>query len=321
MNESSRLQAPRRDVAAAHADRSQCHRLQTYVVLRGLAEALPLPRVVRRLRHRDAPPPEVVAGIDGLPGGFRAARWGAVEAAARRIPLRLIYAVDPSDRAGAIAADPQRAERVAVAALRTAERQARRAAVGVQTTSEIVHARTAEALVSQSAVVTCIGSNGGRAANPGHRTGIAMELVLTSAAPVTIVRGDPLRAGLVVAQLDLDSSMADVLHHAAEEANLRCSPLRLLANWVIPDEAVPDRHRVHCQLLTSELERLSRRYPWLDVEVVTNESLEAYLAKNAERIALFVAGERQTHNLGTVLTPSVEAAWARLDCPVMIGGG
>lgn len=297
---------------------AQCDRRRTYLVAKALWDSVDPVHAWRRFRRSPRRESAVVVGIDGLPGGFKAAQWAAVEAAARGIPLRLVYAVDPSEQACAAVSDPGRAERIANAALRTAEAQARKAAGTSIVTREVIRGPVASVLTGQGAVITCIGSNGARVAHLGHRTGTATEVILKSTCPVVVVRGDPLRRGVIVARLDFEPKLANVLSRAGAEAHLRHCALHLLPSWTTPSQhsTTPTEFGDRLQY---ELDRLALRYPGLDVEVVPERDLGTYLVENRDRIALFIAPDREVHDVGTVVHPSVELAWQHLDCPVMVG--
>jgi hypothetical protein len=75
------------------------------------------------------------------------------------------------------------------------------------------------------------------------------------------------------------------------------------------------------QRLHRDLERCRQRYPHLDEVVVAGPDLDDFLSRNACRIALFVAPQRQNHELGTVLHPSAESAIRLLACPLIICTG
>jgi GNAT superfamily N-acetyltransferase len=138
---------------------------------------------------------------------------------------------------------------------------------------------------------------------------------------VTVVRGEPLADGWVVAQLDCDPSAADLLRIAVEEAVLRRMPLRLLTTWPDPEGTPAVEPAELDARLARELEVLANEHSGLDVAVEPNATLERYLGDHASQIALFVAADRQTHDIGTVLHPSAEHALRVLSCPVMLHAG
>jgi nucleotide-binding universal stress UspA family protein len=115
------------------------------------------------MQHLDPSPPSVVVGIDGSRAAVGAAVWAADEAVSRDIPLRLVYAIEPSDE-GRV--DPQ----VAAHNLDTAELAVRFAFTAVESTGkpvkievEILQDRSpTRALLetSRSAAMICVGSVG-----------------------------------------------------------------------------------------------------------------------------------------------------------------
>ena len=76
-------------------------------------------------------PPSITVGVDGSRGAVRAALWAIDEAVSRDIPLRLVYAIEPSSSA---AADPQDEARQ----LASAELAVRYAASAVEATERPV---------------------------------------------------------------------------------------------------------------------------------------------------------------------------------------
>ena len=186
--------------------------------------------------------PGIVVGVDGSPGALRAVEWAAVGAAGRRLPLRLVFAVDPSGEAGTDLAG-RRISRAAETALAEASRRALVADRSTEMTTEVVYSSPAAALTrgAGDAAMVCLGSNGVRPAHPGHRASTATEVVLMADCPVAVVRGPSPRYGWAVARIDSEPSLADVLHLAVTEAALRGLPLRLLTTWTVrtaDDEAM-----------------------------------------------------------------------------------
>ena len=115
-------------------------------------------------------PPSVVIGIDGSRAAVGAALWAADEAVSRDIPLRLVYAIEPSNEA---CVDTQ----VAAHDLATAELAIRFAFTAVESTEkpvkievEILQGRSpTRALLesSRSAAMICVGSMGLKHATKG----------------------------------------------------------------------------------------------------------------------------------------------------------
>ena len=301
-------------------EQSQVRRLDSFVVCSSLADSLSWHR------HRGAKSstaddrPAIVVGVDGLPGALKAVTWATVEAERRQVALSLVYAVDPSDCSVATDAGARDRDR-SNAALEAAVKQSRSVSGSVEVVSELVHAPPSVALVRGDAVMICLGSNGDRPPHPGHRVGLTTEVLLTADCPVTVVRGEALADGWVVAQLGCDPSAADLLRVAVEESVLRRMPLRLLTHWVAPpgmpaaDPAALDAR------LSWELDGWKSKHSGLDVAVERHTTLDQYLHDHAAQIALFIATDRQSHDIGTVLHPSAEKALRVLRCPVMLHVG
>lgn len=259
-------------------------------------------------------PDGIVVGVDGSPSALEAVAWAAEEAVLRRIPLRLVFAVDPMCEAGLLAPDRPMAER----ALADAIEQVRSAHPSVEVVPLIVHASPVAALVrvASPAAMICLGSNGARPTHPGHRTSTATEVLLAAECPVAIVRESAPRYGWAVTLVEEEPSACDVLNLAVAEAVLRGLPLRVVTSWTLrtaPSTADGDLDR----RLRRDLDRWRRRYPHLDAVVVGVPDLDDFLTRAAGRIALFVAPPQSTHGVGTVIHPCAVSALGLLDCPVI----
>src|SRR3954469_18382510 len=178
--------------------------------------------------------PAVLVGIDGSRSAIDAALWAVDEAVSRDIPLRLVYAIDPS----CAGTDPQLAARE----LARAEVAVRQAFTAVESTDksvkievEILQDRPTRALrnASRWAAMLCVGSMGFKHSSQGRIGSTAAALVSSAHCPVAIVRGnDPLHAEQwVVAEVGESAASDGVLRRALEEAQLRNAPLRVLTTW------------------------------------------------------------------------------------------
>ena len=263
--------------------------------------------------------PAVVVGVDGTPGALRAAQWGAVEAAGRDLPLRLVFAIDPACSTGIDDMDA----RGAVTALAEAAHRVRLADGSVEVVESVVHGSPVAALVqgTERPAMICLGSSGPRPAHPGHHGSTATEVLLSADCPVAIVRGQASRHGGVVAPVDAEPAAFDVLALAVAEAVLRRLPLRALTGWTLRSVASSDPVGELDRRLRLDLDRWRRQHPHLDAVVVAAPDLGVFLSRNTGRVALFVGPERMTHDVGTVVHASVETAIASLDCPVIVGAG
>ena len=276
---------------------------------------MPAPPVDRQFT-----PPSIVVGVDGSRNGVRAAVWGAAEAAARELPLRLVSVTDPAPAAGD-------AEKILLEALAAVE------AAGLRTTveTEVLNGAPTAALLeaSRGAAMVCVGAIGLRHLDH-HRVGsTATALVSSAHCPVAVVRSSgrpgPEGPGWVAAELDGTPDSATVLQFAVEEARLRSAPLRVLGSWqsrytdVHDSHAVSDGNRLVRAQLDRRLAEWRHRYPDLDVRpVAVHGSMLNYLAKNAASIQLVVVGARNADGVGDLLGPTGLAALHDTDCSVMV---
>ena len=195
-------------------------------------------------------PPSIVVGVDGSRGAVRAALWAIDEAVSRDIPLRLVYAIEPS---GSDTVDPQEEARQ----LASAELAVRYAANAVEATErpvkveiEILQGRPIATLVeaSRAAAMICVGAVGLKHFDHNRIGSTATALVGSAHCPVVIVRGsDGATAhdsGWVVVELDESPDSAAVLQFGVQEARLRDAPLRVLSSWQSRYTDVHDSHAV-----------------------------------------------------------------------------
>lgn len=269
--------------------------------------------------ERPFAPPVIVVGVDGSPDGVRAALWGAQEAAARDLPLRLVSVTDaaPDDAAGDRVHD-------AISTVRSA-------GLAVEVAAEVMTGSPAAALLEASAgaAMVCIGAVGLKHFERNRVGSTAAALVASAHCPVAIVRSagrvSPDGPGWVVVELDETPDSAAVLQYAVEEARLRRAPLRALGAWqsrytdVHDSKAVADGNRLVRAQLDRRLSEWRHRYPDLDVRpVAVHGSMLNYLAKNAGAIQLVVVGARNGASVGDLLGPTGLAALHDTDCSVLV---
>jgi nucleotide-binding universal stress UspA family protein len=123
----------------------------------------------------------VVVGVDGSPAASVAIRWGAIEAAARRSPLHLVYAVTPGD-------SPSRAGDVIYKAVA----QARGLEPGIVIDTRIESGSPSASLVKASgtAAVVVIGSRGLGVMIGALVGSTGLDLAANARCPVVVVRPD-----------------------------------------------------------------------------------------------------------------------------------
>ena len=278
-----------------------------------------------------APSPTVVVGIDGSRSAIAAALWAVDEAVSRDIPLRLVSAIDPSDRPNA---DPEDAARE----LATAEIAVRQALHGGRVdrqagqnrnrnTAEEPHARF-DRVLTFGAALLCVGSIGLKHSSQGRIGSTAAALAAAAHCPVAVVHGfDSHRAhqGWVVAELDEVSTLDGVLVRALEEARLRGLPLRVLTTWqsrytdIHANNAVADGNRLARARLDRRLDQWRKRYPDLDVEAVAvHGSTLNYFAKEAGSIKLLVIGHERAQGIRELVGPPGYATLHQAGCSVLV---
>ena len=276
-------------------------------------------------------PPCVVVGIDGSRTAVGAALWAVDEAVSRDIPLRLVYAIEPSDQARV---DPHSAAHD----LATAEIAVRYAFTAVEATEkpvkievEILQGRSPKRALleaSQSAAMICVGSMGFKHATQGRIGSTAAAVANSAHCPVAIIRGfdpQPTQPGWVVAEVDGSAWSSGVLQRGLDEARLRHAPLRVLTSWksrftdIHDSRAVPDGNRLAKAELERRLAVWRRRYPGLDIRpVVVHGTTLNYLARNAKSIQLVVVGRERAHGVGDIVGPLGHAALHNTDCSLLV---
>jgi nucleotide-binding universal stress UspA family protein len=276
-----------------------------------------------------SPSPTVVVGIDGSRSAIDAALWAVDEAVIRDIPLRLVYAIDPT----CASTDPRDTARD----LARAEVAVRHAFTAVESTDkpvkievEILQGRPTHALrnASRWAAMLCVGSAGLKDCVKGRIGSTAAALASSAHCPVAVVRGhDPVHAAQqwVVVEVDESAASDGVLRRAIEEAQLRNAPLRVLTIWqsrvtdIHDANAVADGNRLARAQLDRRLAQWKKRYPGLDVRAAAvNGSTLSYLAKNASSIQLLVVGHERPQGVAALLGPPGYAALHNAECSVLI---
>jgi nucleotide-binding universal stress UspA family protein len=276
-----------------------------------------------------SPSPTVVVGIDGSRSAIDAAPWAVDEAVSRDIPLRLVYAIDPT----CASTDPRDTARD----LARAEVAVRHAFTAVESTDkavkievEILQDRPTQALrnASRRAAMLCVGSAGLKDCVQGRIGSTAAALASSAHCSVAVVRGhDPVHAAQqwVVVEVDESAASDGVLRRAIEEAQLRNAPLRVLTTWqsrftdIHDANAVADGNRLARAQLDRRLAQWKKRYPGLDVRAAAvNGSTLSFLAKNASSIQLLVVGHERPQGVAALLGPPGYAALQNAECSVLI---
>ncbi len=281
------------------------------------------------MEDQSSPSPSVVVGIDGSRSAIDAALWAVDEAVSRDVPLRLVYAVDPTS------SDTDLEE--AARRLAKAEVAVKQAFTAVESTDkpvkievEILQDLPTRALrnASRWAAMVCVGSMGLKHISQGRIGSTAAALASSAHCPVAVIRGhDPLHSlqQSIVAEVDESAASDGVLRRALEEAQLRGAPLRVLTTWqsrytdIHDGDAVADGNRLARAQLDRRLAQWKKRYPELDVRATAvNGNTLNYLSKNASSIQLLVVGHERSQGLSALLGPPGYAALHNAECSVLI---
>jgi nucleotide-binding universal stress UspA family protein len=171
--------------------------------------------------------PAVVVGIDGSRAALHAALWAVDEAAARDVPLRLVYVIESPPVSGGIAGY----QAAARAALFDAQQAIRATGKQVTIDTEVLWGKPLTKLMqeSRSASMICVGSMGRNHANSGEGS-VAGALAGFSLCPVAVIHRSP--DGTTTPTIKRVVAEADngaVLRHAFQEARLRGVPLRAVS--------------------------------------------------------------------------------------------
>jgi nucleotide-binding universal stress UspA family protein len=281
------------------------------------------------MQDRNSTSSSVVVGIDGSRSALDAALWAVDEAVARDIPLRLVYAVDPST-AGTDPHDSARELARAEVAVRYAVTAVESTDKPVKIEVEILQDRPTKALLqaSRRAALLCVGSMGLKHSTQGRIGSTAAALASSARCPMAVVHAhDPLQAERqwVVAEVDESVASEGVLRLALEEARLRGAPLRVLTTWQSPftdihdGQAGADGNRLAKAQLDRRLAHWKKRYPDLDVRAVAvHGSTLNFVTKNASSIQLLVVGHERAHGVNALVGPPGYATLRNASCSVLI---
>ena len=253
--------------------------------------------------------PTIVVGIDGSRSAVEAALWAVDEAVCRDIPLRLLYAIDPTgsgpDGAARELATAEIAVRYAFTAVESTEQPVKIEVEIVQ--GKPVHALTA---ASRSAVLICVGAAGLRNAIYGRVGSTAAAVASSAHCPVAVIRGHA-TSGCVLVEVDEWPTSSAALQHGVDEARLRGVPLRVLTPVAAGGPMAQTQ-------LGRRVAAWRRRYPDLDVQAVASQgSTLDYLAEHADSVQLVVVGAERTHGTGEIIGPPGVAALRATECSVL----
>ncbi len=283
----------------------------------------------------------VAVGLDGSPESQAAAEWGAREAAALALPLRLVHAWVDEPLYGAPAPEREAAERLLGQA--AAELSQRYPTLSV--TTELLASTATEGLtaLAEEAELLVLGSRGHGAIMGFLLGSVGLPVIAHAKRPVVLVRPEEDRERaveggdevdeVVVGLKDLGPAVVGLLDFAFTAAAARGAAVRAVRAWGTPslfgsdvpgDPAAETQGGVEEQegrALAQVLDPWRQRYPGVPVieHLRFGNASEVLLSAAAFRAALVVVGRRRTRpRLGLRIGPVVHAALHHARPPVAV---
>jgi nucleotide-binding universal stress UspA family protein len=209
---------------------------------------------------------------------------------------------------------------------------------GVSVTTLISEGSPADALIDASVEsdLLVVGTRGcGR--SPFSTLGSVSHRVATNAhCPVAVVPEQSLALGdgpspRIVVGVSATGAGRLALEFALEEAQRRNGIVVAVRAWGepdtslvrVPDSTAIDRWKEHAnELLQGDLERLSDRYPGIQIEpvLVAEEPADALIHEAQDAVLVVVGCHRSSARWGTGLGPVPSAIMHRALCPVVVVG-
>lgn len=268
--------------------------------------------------------PPIVVGVDGSEPGLAAARWAAVEAHLRNLPLWVVHA--GRQRQAWVSAGTRHpdADAILAMALDAARTEAARTPIAGQEHTGLPDQTLIELSAHASLVV--VGHRGHGCASPLHdlRSALVTSVTAHAFSPVAVVRQSLLPAiGLRPVVVGVDGSAASVgaLNFAFEEAALRHVPLEVVY------AVLPGPRAGRQTDLDSARENLHELVgPWQDAYprlAVTLTALPAHpvtaLTAATKRASLLVIGARGSGGYRHLRLGSISQQVIHLgSCPVLV---
>ncbi len=228
-------------------------------------------------------PKSICVGIDGSRAALRAVEWAVTEAAARDLPLELVYVIS-TDFDYTPVADGARIEQHYARDLLHAAREAAVATNdSVKVDTEIVtgHLNPTMSTLSQSAEMMVVGSVGIGLLGELFLGSTAAALAHNSQCPVAIIREahkDHARStGPVVVAVDNSPENDAVVGVAMREANIRHADILAVHPWRLHFGEIPDAFNLAAErqraqeLLDDRVDRWQQQFPSVRTNTVTVE--------------------------------------------------
>lgn len=282
----------------------------------------------------------VVVGVDGTGNSLPAVRWGAAEAAARRLPLHLLHSWVSQPLSGTAGREVAAKKRYGAEALRAAEALAHELHPGSSVTTEQISEQAADALLDRTrrATLLVLGSRGHGAIDGFLLGSVSLHVLGHAKCPVVTVREDESapygQPEIVVGVQGAGTHGEAVLDFAFAAADAHHTRLRAVRAWGsgVPagldpaglDPAAhgpwPDADSAGSEekLLAEALGPWRARFPAVEVvEHVVQGSVAPVLLSACSQASLLVVG-RRIQRTPMLLGPVVFAVLHHARCPVAV---
>ncbi len=276
----------------------------------------------------------VVVGLDGTGNSVPAVRWGAEEASARGLPLRLLHSWVSQPLNLPIAQAAANKQRYGAEVLESAEAMALELHPGISVTTEQVSEQAVDALVDRSgeATMMVLGSRG-HGAIAGFLLGsVSLHVLGRAECPVVTVREEETaaygRPEVVVGVQEAGTRGEAVLDFAFSAAEAHHMKVRAVRAWetpavtgFVPTDPMTDEAEfaaVEEGKLSDILAPWRAKFPGVDVVAhVQRGRVAPVLLGTCSQASLLVVGRRM-HRTPMLLGPVVFACLHHSFCPVAV---
>lgn len=277
----------------------------------------------------------IVVGVDGSDSAHHAARWAADGAALRRLPLRLVTAVQAPipTYTGKVVIDPYFMDQMRDEARQSlADTRERLASThpGLDVDTTVLTGPHVPKLIeaSRDAHLMVLGSRGLGGFTGALVGSTAVALAAHGHCPVTVVRGTP-SDGPVVVGVDGSPASETAVALAFEEASVHGTDLIVVHTWLDYYDYATTREFVldwdtaatgERELLAERLAGWQEKYPDVSVHrVVLRDRPVRALLEQATHARLLVVGSRGRGGFaGMLLGSTSEALIYHAPCPLLI---
>ncbi|WP_377273867.1 universal stress protein [Peterkaempfera sp. SMS 1(5)a] len=279
-------------------------------------------------------PGRVVVGVDSSPGGGRALRWAAHEAARQDRVLHIVHGADVTYADYIVGEAVRLITEAARVVLVDAAEEVGEYLPDLPVTTALSQGPGYEAVLEASEPndLAVVGSRG-RGGFAGLLLGsVSLSVAARASCPVVVVRGsreDSAPAGEVVAGLR-DEQDIPAVRFAAGIARCHRAGLRIVRVWRLFDQAgasipmfdeMAATREAEAKAFAGLVDRVRREFPGLPVtdEFVEGSSPAGTLVHAAARAGLLVVGARRPHSrVGLRIGRVTHAVLHHADCPVVV---